>query len=218
MTDQPNLPSSEGLVERLTIFAQLLDAKGRMITDQGLRGSESWAVRAADVREAAAAISRLTAEKTAADALLVEVRTKLERAADTLLDIGDRIADEGDRAYLGSTNDTDAIRALGHELKWEPLARSALSLMGSGEKGNSSSSATEHTSGKPLTEAQHSAGKRLHACWQAVLLPHTATGEHVEWDDFDAEQQHIWDAAARAYAADLSGEARSPPSPTTEEL
>lgn len=46
---------------------------------------------------------------------------------------------------------------------------------------------------------QRSAGQQLHGCWQEVLQPRTATGERVEWDDFDAEQQGIWDAAAKLF-------------------
>ena len=54
-----------------------------------------------------------------------------------------------------------------------------------------------------LTGRELTAGKSLHDCWQAVLQPRTATGDHVTWDDFDAEQQAIWDDAARAFTASL---------------
>lgn len=53
---------------------------------------------------------------------IARLRRLIRSASDLILDVTDRVSDELDRVYLGSTNDVDRLRRLGHELQWLDLA------------------------------------------------------------------------------------------------
>jgi hypothetical protein len=59
---------------------------------------------------------------------------ELTEIADLMLDVGDRLEDEGDRVFLGSTNDADRIRELARRL--EGLAARSEALSSPGGQGN----------------------------------------------------------------------------------
>lgn len=68
------------------------------------------------LREAAAAIIRLREERDSARSEASHVAKMFMRQRDVLLEVRDKIADEGDRCYFGSTNQADDLRAVVQEL------------------------------------------------------------------------------------------------------
>lgn len=71
---------------------------------------------ASDREATAAAIIRLREERDSARSEASHVAKMFMRQRDVLLEVRDKIADEGDRCYFGSTNQADDLRAVVQEL------------------------------------------------------------------------------------------------------